>query len=46
LRDEPSNETWREALTQLENPRLRVAAHEVALRREGRAQGGWLTAAN
>jgi hypothetical protein len=46
LRDEPSNETWREALTQLENPRFRVAAHELPLRREGRAKGRWLTAAN
>ena len=27
LRDEPSNEAWREALTLLENPRLRVEEH-------------------
>jgi hypothetical protein len=27
LRDEPSNEVWREALTLLEKPRLRVAEH-------------------
>jgi len=27
LRDEPSNEAWREALTLLENPRLRASLH-------------------
>lgn len=27
LRDEPSNEAWREALMLLDNPRLRLAAH-------------------